>query len=119
MNTALHRNWLYSLLLLCCFAVAGSGCESVPQPQTVRQGLAYGYTTVTASREESLKLLQEKRISKEEAQMVQRIADACRSALDIADMYQKAGDQTRAQQALTVANESLKQLTLFMEKRRS
>lgn len=118
MNTA-HRKWLYSLLLLVTFAVAGYGCQSVPEPQSVRQGIAYGYTTVTTAREQATTLLQSQRITKSEAEMVLNISNACRGALDVADSYAKSGDMTRAQQSLTVAQESLKQLTLFMDGRKS
>lgn len=72
------------LLVLVLFLVAGCQQLGLVQPETTNQRIAYGLVTVTQMRQTATLMLQQKKISKEEAMKVQVVADSIRLSLETA-----------------------------------
>jgi len=105
-----------SFLLL--ILLQGCALLGLPTPSTFNERLAAGYSTVTAIRQETLSLLNAKRISADDAQNVQSQADNARAALDVVGLsFLK--DPVMADTKLTATITILTALQAYLATRRS
>lgn len=112
MNTILRRSqWMFAVVLLAACAQLG-----LPTPQGFNEKLAVGYGTVTQVRETATALLQQRKISSDDAVNVQASADVARVGLDTARALH-ASDPAAADAKLTAIKTSLTALTTYLAAR--
>lgn len=100
---------LYPLLMLMLAA-----CVSLEAPKSFNDKLAYGYGSVSATRNTAAALLERKRISKDDAIQVQALADQARTGLDAARGTASSGDLATAQGQLQLALDVLTKLEAYL-----
>lgn len=94
--------------------VAGCPSMGVPAPETTGQSLAYVYTAITSVRDTAATLTNTKVINKKEAEAVLRMTDAARSGADVTADYLKAGQESKAQAALSLAKSALREAKKYL-----
>ena len=101
-------------LLYLALAVLLAACVSLESPKTFNDKLAYGYASVTAARNTAAALLERKRISKEDTQQIQALADQARTGLDVSRGTASTGDLATAQGQLQLALDVLTKLEAYL-----
>jgi hypothetical protein len=112
-----------SLRLLFVFVVIGflPACADlgISTPQSFEQQIAYGYSTVASIRSTAADLLVAKRISVNDAKVVQSMADQARASLDIARVASTNSKPKDAQESLLLAQGVLTQLQTYLTSKRT
>jgi hypothetical protein len=102
--------------LLAVIAALLVACASLPAPETFNERLAAGYSSVTAARTTATTLLEQKRITGQDAMNVQAQADIARQALDIARATHRI-DAVAGDAKLTAAVTTLTALQAYLNAR--
>ncbi len=98
--------------------VPGCAQLGLAPAQSIDQQIAYAYTVNASVRSTAADLLTAKTINMADAKMVLSMTDQVRSALDIARVAVAAGIPKDAQSALTLANDVLTQVQVYLAKRK-
>lgn len=116
MRTLKFLSYAALLTLAAAFIVATlPGCVSLEAPKSFNEKLAYGYASVAASRATAASMLERKRITVEEAQKAQALANQSRTALDLAKGTYATGDVSTAQGQLDLALTVVTNLEAFLK----
>ncbi len=111
---ALLRNWMFFGLL-----AASVGCAQlgVPSVDTFNQRAAVAISTVTAVRATATTMLQERKITSEDAQNVQDGANTARAGIEVARTLSKV-NLAQADNKLTAVSTALQALNAYLATRK-
>ena len=111
-----HPSIIAWLALLLSALVASCATIGEPTPQTFNERLAAGIGTVSAIRSTAASLLNQGKISVEDAKNIQQQSDVVRSGLDVASKIH-ATDPNAGNARLTAAVTALQALQLYLQSR--
>lgn len=110
---------IYQSFLFLLFAFVLSSCAQLglKAPETFNQKVAVAYGTITQVRESATMLLEQNKITVQDAQHVQTTADTARQGIEAARMMHAQGSLAPAEQKIAMVRTVLQALSAYLASR--